>query len=230
MNWAYTDPSKNVNVSDAVASFVFNGSLPITSDDQQTLLTGARAPRSIFGEYSSVAVEPGHLGNTTCAITTQEYYFGDTWNTRLARVCSPNQINVPFLDGLTPRQAGTALAGFGLTPGAQSATTSCDGRNPGTVVSTTPASDTPVPFGTAVNLLVCSNPPTIPVPDVTGDTPAEAAAAIQSGLTVGSTGFATSCDVPIGTIIRTIPPAGRFVAFGTTVGLIKSRALSPDCS
>jgi serine/threonine-protein kinase len=96
------------------------------------------------------------------------------------------------------------------------------------VVSTAPASNTAVPFGTAISLLVCANPRTIPVPDVTGETPAQAAAAIQAaGLTVGSTGVATSCDVTIGTIIRTIPAAGSLVAFGTTVGLIKSRALSP---
>ena len=69
------------------------------------------------------------------------------------------------------------------------------------------------------------------MPDVSGETPAQAAADIQAvGLTVGSTGLATSCDVPTGTIIRTIPPAGSLVAPGTTVGLIKSRALSPDCS
>jgi alpha-tubulin suppressor-like RCC1 family protein len=69
------------------------------------------------------------------------------------------------------------------------------------------------------------------VPDVTGDAPAQAAAAIRSaGLTVGSTGFATSCDVPVGTIIRTIPAAGSLVAPGATVGVIRSRALSPDCA
>lgn len=97
------------------------------------------------------------------------------------------------------------------------------------MVSTSPAVSTLVALGTAISLRVCTN--AVPVPDVTGDTPAQASAAIQSaGLAVGSTGLATSCDIPIGKIIRTIPPAGSLVAPGTTVGLIKSRAMSPDCS
>ena len=65
---------------------------------------------------------------------------------------------------------------------------------------------------------------------MTDDTPAQAAEAIQAaGLVVGATGLATSCDVPIGTIIRTIPPAFSIVSPGSTVGLIKSRAQSPNC-
>ena len=230
LNWAYTDPSKNLTVSDAVDAFVFNGSLPSPIGSMQTLLTGTDGDNSLFSDNSSVAVENRQIGNTTCAITTQQY-FNDSWDTRLARICSPDQINVPSVAGLTPGQAGTALAGFGLAAGNQTNTTTCNGINPGLVVSTTPAYNTAVPFGTSIGLLVCSNPRTIPVPDVTGETPAQAAADIQSaGLTVGSTGLATSCDVPIGTIIRTIPPAGSLVAFGATVGLIKSRAKSPDCA
>jgi PASTA domain len=230
LNWAYTDPSKNLTVSDAVAAFVFNGSLPSPIGSMQTLITGNDGDNSLFSNNSSVAVENRQIGNSTCAITTQQY-FNDSWVTRLARICSPDQINVPSVAGLTPAQAGTALAGFGLAAGGQITTTTCNGIIPGRVVSTTPASNTAVPFGTAINLLVCANPRTIPVPDVTGETPAQAAADIQAaGLTVGSAGVATSCDVPIGTIIRTIPPAGSLVAFGATVGLIKSRALSPDCA
>ncbi len=229
LNWAYTDPSKNLTVSDAVDAFVFNGSLPSPAGSMQTLITGDNGDNTIFSNNSSVAVENRQIGNTTCAITTQQY-FNDSWDTRLARICSPDQVNVPSVAGLLPGQAGTALAGFGLAAGGQTTTTNCNGINPGRVVSTTPASNTPVPFGTAIGLLVCANPRTIPVPDVTGETPAQAAADIRAaGLTVGSTGLATSCDVPIGTIIRTIPPAGSLVAFGATVGLVKSRALSPDC-
>jgi hypothetical protein len=229
LNWAYTDPSKNLNVSDAVDSFVFNGSLRSLVGSLQTLVTGTAGDNSLFGFDSSVAVEPGRFGNTTCAITTQEYFNG-SWSTRLARLCSPNQINVPFVPGLTPAQAAATLAGFGLAVGSQSTTTSCDGIIPGEVVSTTPAFDTPVPFGTAINLVVCTTPPEVRVPNVTGDTPDQAAAAIQSaGLTVGSTSFSTSCDVPAGTIIRTSPPAGDLVDPGTTVSLVQSTGKTPVC-
>jgi hypothetical protein len=230
LNWAYTDPSQNLNVSDAVDSFVFNGTLPSTAGTLQTLVTGTDGDGTIFAPDSSVAVEPARFGNTTCAITTQEYFNGD-WSTRLARLCSPSQVNVPNLAGLTTTQAATALSSSGLTAGSQATTTSCNGLIPGQVLSSTPAYNTPVPFGTAVSLLVCAAPPRVSVPDVTGETPAQAGADIRAaGLTVGSTGLATSCDVPIGTIIRTIPAAGTIVASGTTVGLIKSRALSPDCA
>jgi hypothetical protein len=230
LNWAYTDPSANLNVSDAVDSFVFNGSLPSPIGSMQTLITGTASDNADFSNNSSVAVENRQIGNTTCAITTQQYFNG-SWDTRLARICSPNQVNVPSVAGLTPGQAGSALANSGLAAGSQTTTTDCNGIVPGRVVSSTPSFNTPVPFGTAINLLVCFVAPQVSVPDVTGETPAQAAADIRAaGLTVGSTGLATSCDVPIGTIIRTIPPAGSLVAPGTTVGLIKSRALSPDCA
>jgi beta-lactam-binding protein with PASTA domain len=68
------------------------------------------------------------------------------------------------------------------------------------------------------------------VPDVTGDTPDQAAAAIQSaGLVVGSTGLTTSCEVPVGTIVRTSPPGGDRVTAGTTVNLTKSKGRSATC-
>ena len=137
----------------------------------QTLITGTDGDNSLFSDNSSVAVENRQIGNITCAITTQQY-FNDSWDTRLARICSPDQINVPSVAGLTPAQAGTALAGFSLAAGSQTTTTDCNGIIPGRVVSTSPAFDTAVPFGTAIRLLVCANPPTISVPDVTGDTPA----------------------------------------------------------
>ncbi len=221
LNWAYTDPNKNVNVSDAVDSFVFNGSVPTTVGNLQTLLTGTAPNDTNFGIHSSVAVEPSHFGNTSCAITTQEYFDG-TWNTRLARVCSPNQINVPFVELDTPAQAGSVLFGFGLAAGVLSTTTNCGSVPVGEVVSTTPAFDTPVPFGTGIGLTVCVAATTT-VPDVIGRTVATATSIIQAaGLVVGSIGGTTSCDVGRGTIVSTSPSAGDTVSAGSKVNMVKS--------
>ncbi len=114
------------------------------------------------------------------------------------------------------------LFGFGLGTGVQSTTTNCGGVPVGEVVSTTPAFDTPVPFGTGIGLTVCVAATTT-VPNVIGRTVATATSIIQAaGLVVGSINATTSCDVGKGTIVSTSPSAGDIVTPGSTVNMTKS--------
>jgi PASTA domain len=225
LNWAYTDPSHGVNVSPAIDSFVFNGSVPSTFGNQQTLLTGTPIGTTNFGEFSSVAVDPNKSGVTTCAVTTQEY-FDQTWNTRLARVCSPVTVDVPVLTGDTVGQAATVLAGLDEVVGPQASTTNCDPSANGTITATSPAGGQPVPLGSSVGLTVCTATPaptTVAVPSVIGDTVPSATSALQAaGLVVGSIGSTTSCDVAKNTIATQSPQPGDVVAIGSAVRLSKS--------
>jgi len=222
LNWAYTDPSKGVQVSPAVDSFVFNGTLPSTVGAQQTLTTGTAISTTLFGRYSSVAVESAIFGNTTCAITTQEYFNG-SWDTRLARICSPTTVDVPNVTGDTVAQATSALAAAGLATGAQTGTTSCSPSVSGTVLRTSPAAGQPAQLGSSVALTICTAPTTVAVPNVLNDTVSAAASALQSaGLVVGTISSITSCEVAAGRIIAQRPSAGTVVAIGSAVSLTES--------
>lgn len=222
LNWAYTDPSKGVQVSPAVDSFVFNGTVPSTFGTQQTLVSGTAISTTLFGNYSSVAVESAIFGNTTCAITTQEYFNG-SWDTRLARICSPTTVNVPSVTGDTVTQATSALGTAGLATGAQTGTIKCSASVSGTVLSTTPAAGQPAQLGSSVALTVCTAPTTVAVPNVVNDTVSAAASALQSaGLVVGTISSITSCEVVAGRIIAQKPSAGTVVAIGSAVSLTES--------
>jgi serine/threonine-protein kinase len=89
----------------------------------------------------------------------------------------------------------------------------------GQVIGTDPAAGAEVPRDSTVRVLVSKGPELIAVPDVTGRTVEEAAAALEAaGLTVsGVTGN------PRGTVLATDPPAGEQVPRGTGVELFARR-------
>jgi beta-lactam-binding protein with PASTA domain len=143
--------------------------------------------------------------------------------------CDLTTATVPDVIGSTPDQAAAALRAAGLTLGSVIGTSQCSPASSGLILAASPAIGTRQVTGTAINLQQCVNPLTT-VPDVTGDTPDQAAAAIRSaGLVVGSTSLTTSCEVRVGTIVRTSPPAGDRVTAGTTVNLVKSKGRSGTC-
>jgi hypothetical protein len=229
LNWAYTDPDKNIQVSDAIDSVVFNGSLPSTVGNEQTLVTGTAISTFQFGSYSSVAVEPNKFGVTTCAFTTQEYFDG-TWNTRLARVCSPTTINVPLVTGDTVAQAASVFANYDLSVGPQSSTTNCDPSANGTIAFTTPAFDHPAQLGSPVGVTLCTaTPATVTVPNVLSfdDTSAQNAI-IAAGLTVGSVGLENSCVAEALTVLTQNPSGGTQAPPGSAVNLTETSGMNPQ--
>jgi hypothetical protein len=90
VNWAYTDSSAGVPVSDTVAGVAPGQGVPNLAGVDLTLVSGSStATISTFGSYSSAEVDPVAQG--TCpagetALTAQEYFTGSgSWTTQLAR-------------------------------------------------------------------------------------------------------------------------------------------------
>jgi serine/threonine-protein kinase len=113
----------------------------------------------------------------------------------------------------TYAQAQAALQAVGLTAtqNSESSTTVPNGQ----VISTAPASGQPAPYGSAVTVNVSTGPPTVQVPDVSGDSVAQATTALQAaGLSVS--GVSGS---PSNKVIGTQPSIGSTVPTGSAVQL-----------
>ncbi len=107
-------------------------------------------------------------------------------------------------------------------------------EDPGTVTAQAPGPGTRVVKGTDVRLNVSKGLPPVPVPNVVGDSQADATATLQSaGFTVGQTQQQDSAE-PQGTVIGTNPAVGTLLDRGSSVSLIVSKgpqtAPVPDVS
>ena len=118
-----------------------------------------------------------------------------------------------FAAGTTYTQAQSALVALGLqaTQVPQSSTTVPTGQ----VMGTTPAAGAAATVGSAVKVMVSTGPPTVTVPNLSGDTVAEATAALaQAGLTVGQV------YGPVGgQVFTSVPLAGQTAKKGSAVTL-----------
>jgi len=111
-------------------------------------------------------------------------------------------------------QAQAALQAVGLTAteAPQSSTTIASGM----VISTSPASGAMAPYGSAVTVTVSTGPPTVAVPNVIGDTIAQATATLQgAGLTVAGVSGDPSLMAK-----GTDPPTGATVPTGSAVTIL----------
>ncbi len=125
----------------------------------------------------------------------------------------PQPITIPNVQGDTYQQAAAALGqlGFSVTessgPSAQVAA--------GLVAATSPAIGAQVPPGSAVTVVVSTGPPTVQVPNLSGDSVPAAQAALQhQGLVLGSV-FGPAH----GTVFATVPESGTTVQEGTAVNV-----------
>src|SRR5260370_849919 len=137
-------------------------------------------------------------------------------------------VRVPDVVGLSEAEATEAITGAKLTVGAVTKETSTT-VPAGKVISQDPKSGSSVAQGSAVNLVLSSGPPPVPVPDVVGMTQAEATAAITGAkLTVGTVTQDTSSTVPSGKVISQDPKSGSSVAQGSAVNLVLSLPPPPS--
>lgn len=90
LNWAYTDSSAGIPVSDTAAGIAPGDGVPTEAGVDLTLVTGSSTSViSTFGGYSSAEIDPA--GTSSCpagltALTAQEYFTSSgTWTTQLAR-------------------------------------------------------------------------------------------------------------------------------------------------
>ena len=134
----------------------------------------------------------------------------------------PVMVLVPDVAGQTQADAEAAILAAGLTVGAVSSANSAV-VPAGHVIGQEPDAGTSVAEGTAVNLVVSAGPVMVLVPDVAGQTQADAEAAILvASLTVGAVSSANSTVVPAGHVISQDPAAGTSAVEGTAVNLVIS--------
>jgi serine/threonine-protein kinase len=142
---------------------------------------------------------------------------------------------VPQLIYMTQQQAKVAIENTGLTLGATTEATSDQQR--GFVVETNPPAGTRLELPASVDIVVSRGPASLPVPDFTGRSLAEARSQIeQMGLHVGGVTRDTSSLTPEGTVLGQVPAAGQSIGNGGAVSLRVSRfpvstpppSLAPD--
>jgi beta-lactam-binding protein with PASTA domain len=147
----------------------------------------------------------------------------------------PCPVNVPNVVGQTQGAAGTAITGANLVVG--TVTQQCSNTvAAGSVISQNPAAGSPVPPGSAVDLVVSTGPCPVSVPNVVGQAlqggtalPVAGTTLVGAGLTVGTITLkcspvdATGLPLyPAGTVMSQNPTAGTPVPPGTPVDLIVS--------
>ncbi|HPO30546.1 MAG TPA: PASTA domain-containing protein, partial [Candidatus Hydrogenedentes bacterium] len=139
----------------------------------------------------------------------------------------PCTVAVPDVSGLTQADAATALASAGLATG--SVTSQCSSTVPaGSVISQSPAANTRVTPGSAVNLVVSTGPCPVTVPALAGISRADAIAAIlAAGLAVGDVGEQCDSTAAADAVISQSPAAGTQVAPGSAVNLVVSTGPCP---
>jgi len=136
----------------------------------------------------------------------------------------PITVRVPDVVTESTTTAKSTITGAGLKPQVVYAASASTSK--GIVFKESPSSGTVVNEGSTVKLYVSTGPPapiSVSVPDVSGDTLAQAANILgQTGLKVGATTYQSSSSVAQNDVIATSPPSGTQVAQGSSVGLIVS--------
>jgi serine/threonine-protein kinase len=128
----------------------------------------------------------------------------------------PEPKTIPSVAGETYTEAQAALVALGLT--VTESTSSSTTYPAGQVDGTNPAIGTQVPPGSTVTVFVSTGPPTVQVPNVSGDTVAAAEAALQSaGLKLGAVYGPSD-----GHVFATVPEPGTTVKVGSSVNLYTS--------
>ena len=128
---------------------------------------------------------------------------------------APNE--APNLIGMSLERASAAAedAGFELAPPIY---THRADRPEDTVVDQAPPPGTPMDAGSSIQPIVSTGRELVDVPDVIGQTEAQAIATLTAaGLTVRRTGMVEDDAVPAGSVVSTTPVAGSPVGSGTVV-------------
>jgi eukaryotic-like serine/threonine-protein kinase len=136
----------------------------------------------------------------------------------------PESLAMPKVVGLKSAQAVAKLKGVGLQPTTQSQPSA---KVPAEVViSTVPSAGTDLQKGSGVVVVVSSGPQQVSVPEVTGETQAEAKAALTAaGLKLGTvTPQPAPAGQAPGAVLSQSPAAGTSLQTGQTVSLVVAQA------
>ena len=98
----------------------------------------------------------------------------------------------------------------------------------GQIMSTDPAPGSPAPVGGTVRAVVSKGPQRFTVPNVAGNSPSQATAALAAAsLSVGSTTSVYDDRVPLGRVAGTSPAVGTTQRGGTSIDLLVSKGPLP---
>jgi eukaryotic-like serine/threonine-protein kinase len=135
----------------------------------------------------------------------------------------PGTVGVPEVKGLTSAQAERKLTQAGFKPTAQNR--SSTSVPAGTVIDTEPSQGVAVVAGSPVTVFVSTGPPQVDVPEVTGQSEAEARATLRaSGLHAGTVTKQEAPGQAPGTVLSQSPAVGVPVHSGEAVNLVVAKA------
>jgi eukaryotic-like serine/threonine-protein kinase len=135
------------------------------------------------------------------------------------------KVNVPDVTGQTQQAASSILVNAGFRVGTITQQQTASSRA-GTVVSQSPSGGTSEVPGSSVNLVIAQTPTTANVPNVVGDTAAQASSALQAaGFSVAQT-TKTVTDKSKNGIVISQNPNGGTANKGSTVTIVVGKAAS----
>jgi eukaryotic-like serine/threonine-protein kinase len=187
-------------------------------------MTCAQAVTALQSVHLQANCTPGAYNNNVPATIVVSWSIGSTSNPTKAPYGSTITVvpslghepatvpNIP--SSYTYAQAAAALQAVGLS--ATQANATSPSVTAGNVIGTNPASGAQAPYGSVVTVTVSTGPPTTQVPNVQGDTVAQATTSLQAaGLTPSGVQ-----GNPNGTVTGTQPGMGQTVPTGTSVQLV----------
>jgi serine/threonine-protein kinase len=196
---------------------------PNVSVPSLTNMTCAQAAASLQAAHFKSVCAPGTYNNSVPAGVLVLWSINATQNPTQAPYGStitlvPSlghaPVPVPNIPGsYTYDQAQAALSAVGLGAAQNQET---DAQVPaGQVISTSPASGAPAPYGSTVTVNVSTGPPTVQVPAVGGDSVQQATGALQAaGLVVSGV-----VGDPSNSVIHVVPHVYSVVPVGSSVTL-----------
>lgn len=189
------------------------------SPQEQTPAEEEEQPRRRWWVWALVLVALIALGTLLGLYASGNLGGGGTTPTPSA---SPTAVAVPDVSGMSETAAQSTIEGLGLVY-EKGDDVNSDTIDAGLAVSTDPGEGTSVLLGSTVTVHFSSGSAMVNVPDVSGQSQADARTAItDAGLTVGDVTTEDSTEVASGAVIRTDPVAGTSVERGSSVSLVVS--------
>ncbi len=134
----------------------------------------------------------------------------------------PSSVGVPDVRDMTGAQAAHKLIQDGLKPSEQSRSSAT--VPVGKVIDTEPSQGVPLIAGSPVTVFVSSGPAQVNVPEVTGQSEAEARVSLRAaGLHAGTVAKREESDQAAGTVLSQSPAAGGTVPSGEAVNLVVAK-------
>ncbi len=205
-------------------SVVVSGGKPDVTVPSLANMTCATAAPALQAVHLVAACTPGQYDDSVKSTVIISWSYGSTQNPTSAPYGSTitivpslghQPVTVPIIPTTyTYGLAAAALEAVGFAATEHDVSNATVPAN--NVISTVPASGTSAPYGSAVTVNISTGPPTVQVPDVTGDSVTAADAALQAAglMPSGVTGN------PSGTVKDTQPAPGQTVPVGSSVQLV----------